>query len=127
MKLTGIISAAAALALPGIATAADLGRHLWQSRPILVFALPDDPRLETQLERFRKADAALSDRQNVVIVDTEPGSALRSLYRPGSFTVILIGKDGGEKFRRDALVDPEDLNALIDTMPMRRREMQQDR
>ncbi|MEM1164222.1 MAG: DUF4174 domain-containing protein, partial [Pseudomonadota bacterium] len=62
----------------------------------------------------------------ILIVDTEPGSALRERFRPADFTVILVGKDGGEKFRRNGLVDPDELNALIDTMPMRLQEMSRD-
>lgn len=42
----------------------------------------------------------------------------------GQFAVILIGKDGGEKLRRLEHVPIETIFALIDTMPMRRREMQ---
>ena len=37
-------------------------------------------------------------------------------------TVILIGKDGGEKGRWSQLVDPDEVFALIDAMPMRQRE-----
>ena len=50
---------------------------------------------------------------------------LRSHYRVGAgqFTVILVGKDGGEKYRAERVVDPDELFALIDMMPMRRREM----
>ena len=52
-------------------------------------------------------------------------TVLRSHYRVGAgqFTVILVGKDGGEKYRAERVVDPDELFALIDTMPMRRREM----
>jgi hypothetical protein len=40
-----------------------------------------------------------------------------------SFELILIGLDGDEKMRRLELIRPEDLYALIDSMPMRRYEM----
>jgi len=43
---------------------------------------------------------------------------------PGDFTVILLGKDGGEKLRSHKLLTMEQLNNLIDSMPMRRQEMQ---
>jgi len=116
------LAAALALALP--ATAADLDALRWQARPILVFApAPEDPRLSEQLARFEAAEAALADRRNVVIVDTDPGSALRRRFDPARFTVILVGLDGGEKFRRDGLVRVDTLNARIDAMPMRRREL----
>jgi hypothetical protein len=41
----------------------------------------------------------------------------------GGFAVLLIGKDGGVKFRATRPVAAEELFALIDTMPMRRQEM----
>jgi len=40
------------------------------------------------------------------------------------FTVVLVGKDGGEKFRSHVPVTIEKLDALIDAMPMRQQEMQ---
>ncbi len=39
------------------------------------------------------------------------------------FTFILIGKDGGEKFRSKAMVTNKKLFSIIDVMPMRREEM----
>jgi len=120
-----IAAAGLTAVLPGILSAAESGLedHRWTHRPIIVFANPTDPRLEQQMERFDLAGPELKDRDNILIVDTAEGSALRDRFRPGTFTIILVGKDGGEKFRRDGLVDPDELNALIDTMPMRRQEM----
>ena len=119
------LAAALALALP--AAAADLDALRWEARPILVFApSADDPRLAEQLARFEAAEAALAERRNRVIVDTEPGSALRRRFEPREFTVILVGLDGGEKLRRDGLIAVETLNARIDAMPMRRRELRED-
>jgi hypothetical protein len=42
---------------------------------------------------------------------------------PGQFMVILIGKDGGEKFRQDRKVELKDIFKIIDVMPMRQQEM----
>ena len=98
----------------------------WERRPILVFAEPGDPRLAEQLARFEAERAALEERDTLVIVDSLAGSALRRRFAPEGFTVILVGKDGGEKFRKGGPVDPATLTALIDTMPMRRREMRTD-
>lgn len=101
-----------------------LAQHRWESRPILIFApSEDDPRLIEQLARFEAASADLAERDNVVIVDTTPGSDLRQRFAPGEFTVVLVGLDGGEKFRAESVVEPAELNALIDAMPMRRREL----
>ena len=113
-----------ASALP--AGAGPLAEYRWQKRPIVVFApAGDDPRLVEQLDRFEAARDRLEERDTVVIVDIEPASALRDRFGPGPFTVVLVGKDGTEKLRREAPVAVEDLTGLIDSMPMRRREMRE--
>lgn len=42
---------------------------------------------------------------------------------PHRFTAILIGKDGSEKFRSSKPVTVEQLDRIIDAMPMRQDEM----
>ncbi|MEM8700077.1 MAG: DUF4174 domain-containing protein, partial [Pseudomonadota bacterium] len=91
-------------------------------RPILVFSAPDDPRLVEQNALFAARAEELRDRRNVLIV-AGLNSELAREYRPGDFTVILFGLDGGEKFRADRIVAPSELEALIDLMPMRRQEL----
>jgi hypothetical protein len=44
---------------------------------------------------------------------------------PAEFLVILIGKDGGEKLSSRTPVPVDRLKQLIDSMPMRKSEMQQ--
>jgi len=101
-----------------------LAAHRWEARPVLVFApSEEDPRLAAQLDLLEAAGAALRDRRVVVIVDTDPDSALRDRFRPDGFTVILVGLDGGEKYRSRGIVPVETLNGRIDAMPMRRREL----
>jgi len=39
--------------------------------------------------------------------------------------VVLVGKDGGEKLRRGAAVDIDEIFSVIDAMPMRQREMEE--
>ena len=95
----------------------------WQARSVIVFADEDDPRLDRQIDRLEANAADLEDRRTVVIVDTGTDSALRARFRPAGFTVVLIGLDGAEKFRSDTVIDPDRLDALIDAMPMRQREV----
>ena len=106
------------------AGAEPLSEYRWEKRPIVVFA-PDrlDPRRVEQLDRFEGARSMLEERENVVIVDTEQTSGLRQHFEPDPFTVILVGKDGTEKLRRTQPVSVEVLTELVDSMPMRRREM----
>lgn len=42
--------------------------------------------------------------------------------QPNEFTVLLIGKDGGEKLRQHSPISFEQLASAIDAMPMRRDE-----
>ncbi|MEM9046679.1 MAG: DUF4174 domain-containing protein [Pseudomonadota bacterium] len=101
-----------------------LDSFTWENRPILVFGEHGDPRIDEQMALFSDAALELEDRRNVIIVETDPTSDLWTRYRPNGFTVILIGLDGGEKFRNNAVTDPDELNELIDTMPMRQNEIQ---
>lgn len=41
----------------------------------------------------------------------------------GDYTFILVGKDGGEKLRKNKYVPISELFSLIDSMPMRQEEM----
>ena len=56
------------------------------------------------------------------------GTALRTRFGvpPDEFAVILVGLDGNEKARWSAPPAPGELFALIDAMPMRRREMREE-
>ncbi len=57
------------------------------------------------------SDSAASEREKWKVEVTQP------------FTFLLIGKDGGEKFRSDSFVSNSQLFATIDGMPMRKAEM----
>jgi hypothetical protein len=55
---------------------------------------------------------------------TEQTAARRRFHiRPNDFTVILIGKDGGEKLRSRQPISLDTLRSTIDAMPMRQEEM----
>ena len=62
------------------------------------------------------------------VVDTNQAQRLRSALGIGanSFSVVLIGKDGGEKLRVNDVPDLQAIYAVIDGMPMRGREMSTD-
>ena len=129
--------------MPARATAAELSDYLWQSRPLLVFAPTDsDPRLLETMRRIESSRCDFADRDMVHgrivtdgtstldgnMVDTNQAQRLRSEFGIGanSFSVVLIGKDGGEKLRVDDIPDLEAIYAVIDGMPMRGNEMSAD-
>ncbi len=96
-------------------------------RLVVVVAMPGDPRATKQHALLDDAAAALRER-DVVIQDMTPDAARRDRPELGvgsqaAFEVLLIGKDGGVKLRRDKPVAAFEITALIDTMPMRQDEM----
>jgi hypothetical protein len=114
----------------------------WERRVLLVFA-PDqqDAELRQQDDILETVGDGLGERDMTVIrvfaddrvaVDGNiHGQSASSFYRRfdvdrDEFRVILVGKDGGIKLDRNVAVGSEELFALIDSMPMRRYEMQQD-
>ncbi len=129
----------------GISHAADpLEGLTGKSRPILLFAKSrSDANLDRQIDLLRERRPDLADRDIVVFrtagnedtrsaigyVDLPRGAAfeLRKRFGPlrSGLTVILIGKDGTEKGRWERLVPPQEIFDLIDTMPMRKREIEE--
>ena len=119
-------------------------------RPLLVFAASNgDPRLLEQVRLFARDEDELHQRQVILVpVQLKPGagsaggltraSDLGSMSAaeaavarkrfhvgPGDFTVLLLGKDGGEKLRSHAPIAYATLRDTIDAMPMRQQEMRQ--
>ena len=121
---------------------ADLSPYRWQNRLLLLFApSPEDGAYGEQMRLLENETAALEDRDLLVFhlfgdsggleaappftPSPEVTATLRERYdvAEDAFTVILVGKDGGEKERYRAPVAPETFYSAIDAMPMRRREM----
>jgi hypothetical protein len=119
-----------------------------KSRVLLVFA-PDstDRRFVQQLSLFEHHAADFNSR-DLVLIPVIPDSGKSALpadmhnfqvpfvhddekitlrrrfhIQPDSFTVLLLGKDGGEKLRSSSPVPVARLNRTIDAMPMRKDEM----
>ena len=117
-------------------------------RILLVFApTPQDPQLQLQIKAFDHHESDLRDRDLLIVpviaqsvppiapetlrllhppaVSPQEQLTLRTRFHvaPGDFTAILLGKDGGEKFRSPTPVTPARINQIIDSMPMRREEM----
>ncbi len=120
-----------------------LAAHRWEDRVLLLFAeRPDAAPLTNQLQRFAKARAGMDDRKLVIYqlfpdrgLDPHgkplPESEWRRLlaeYSLGShhFTLILIGLDGGEKWRQYEPVTVQPLFDRIDSMPMRQSELRRE-
>lgn len=113
--------------VPTVESAFDLEAARWNLRPVLVFSPSGEHPDFLRQEELLAIDAdGLAERDvRVVRVLGDSDAALRARYRAPmeAFTVILIGKDGGEKLRSGEPVTTGELFALIDTMPMRQQEM----
>ena len=115
--------------------------YAWNNRVLVVFADEPSKQLDAQRSELAGQERELADRDMVVFAvigdrqivplfgDAPPSdeaSKIRQkfdvpLHAP--FAVLLIGKDGGVKWRDQRPARPEELFALIDTMPMRKQEM----
>ncbi len=111
------------MALALMATSAATKAH----RIVVVVGQPGDPRT-TKQHALLSHDAAAMRERDVIVQDITPETARRD--RPeldvrshAAFEVLLIGKDGGVKLRRDTPIAASKIIALIDAMPMRQEEM----
>ncbi len=133
-----IVMAAACLALISRPLSAASG-YDWKYRPLLVFAGGDDSAALAQQRRtVEQSRAGLKERDIVVVwivgnsaaAELGPGiqssaAALRKRYGVPAedFRVLLVGKDGGIKFRSTEPLTAARVFATVDAMPMRRDEM----
>ena len=108
----------------------------WDKRIVILFGT-DQSRLDQQANAFLRDEAGLADRDMLVfavvgdelrpIYGTVPSSetAARLRDRFGvdaatAYTAVLIGKDGGEKWRGSSPVPSAEIDGIVDAMPMRR-------
>ena len=119
----------------------DVTQFQWKNRLLFLFA-PDSrhPFFESLSTEIIAQKAEVNDRDLVVfevleressrmgdtLLDKEAVDAIRQRFAaaPNRFTVILVGKDGGTKLKRNEQTDLRQVFTLIDSMPMRQNEMQ---
>jgi hypothetical protein len=125
--------------------AQDLDTHKWDKRVVLVISdNRKDNRVIDQLNEFRSNIAGMEERK-LVVNQLLPGKWNNGLNSPSvwnesdnklyqrynsdntEFAIILIGLDGGVKFRDKEPVTCKELFAVIDGMPMRKRELNNNR
>ena len=134
-------AASTALGKGGDMNADDLSRYRWRHRLLLIFSpsaqTPDFQQLANQLKQQREGVAdrdllvfsIMSDGQSRVgenVLSKQEAENLRRRFQVTNeeFRVVLIGKDGTVKLSEPA-VKLSEVFALIDSMPMRQREMRE--
>lgn len=136
MNLFYIIALAAFLPTAGLAQTVEpplivsstdvvLADLLWVKRPLVVFAdSPDDPNFIRQLQLLERNASDLSDRDVLVITDTDPAakSAIRLKLRPRGFSLVVMDKDGQAKLRKPLPWNVREITHAIDKFPLVRQE-----
>lgn len=121
----------------------NLSDYKWKNRVLFIFSPSQDLDLyQKQLQEMEGEKKGFQDRDLKIFHLTEHGMSMETEERvidrdvqrlrqafgvsKEEFSVILIGKDGTEKLRSNSLLQVKELFAVIDAMPMRRREMKND-
>ncbi|WP_172826884.1 DUF4174 domain-containing protein [Flammeovirga sp. SJP92] len=120
----------------------NLSDYKWTNRVLIINApISLSEKFQNQLIEIQQNYTGLRERKIVLITivgtkysaldftDPESNTQWKSLTKEleevchESFEVVLIGLDGSEKLRQTEVLYKEDLFQLIDRMPMRRLEM----
>lgn len=115
------------------------GPYQWKNRIILLFSPEQNDMYPQQLAIFSANQAGLKERDMVIFsiknqkvkgpdektYGKEEAEQLRKQYQVpnDAFSVILIGKDGTQKIKQNEILYTNKLFAIVDAMPMRRREI----
>jgi hypothetical protein len=120
----------------------DLTKFLWKNRLLFLFAEDaNDPFFKNLQSQIAAQKAEIDDRDLIVFevpaqgparmntnpLDRKEADSIRNHFDTASntFSLILVGKDGGIKLKREDCVDLSTVFGLIDSMPMRQNEMRQ--
>ncbi|HEA28589.1 MAG TPA: DUF4174 domain-containing protein [Leeuwenhoekiella sp.] len=120
----------------------DFSKYKWRNRILLFSATSlNEESFTAQFKSFLDSPKKLDDRNLILLTlikgrvydkDLKPVSnydaaALRKKYdMNASFSgLVLIGKDGGAKLKKNFPVEPKVIFEAIDQMPMRQKEMRE--
>ena len=120
----------------------DLTQFQWKNRLLFIFAEEaSDPSFKKLQSQIIAQKAEVDDRNLIVFevpaqgparmnnipLNRKDADSIRNHFAMSSdaFSLILVGKDGGIKLKRSDQVDLTEVFELIDSMPMRQREMRQ--
>ena len=126
--------------MSSFAQGSNLTTYRWKNRLLLVFSTNESAHGYVEFNRsLLEADSGVADRDLIVFrifekapsqlgkqpLSMEDAEALRGRFeiKNDQFTVILIGKDGGVKLKREHPVELQKIFDLIDSMPMRQQEV----
>lgn len=109
----------------GGSTAKKLEAAEWKHRVFVVHVGDPDSDAAIAFEKdFAKRQDDIRDRDLIRIAADQETRARYKIDESAPVTVLLFGKDGGLKSRQVGDIDLDEFFKLIDSMPMRRREIQ---
>lgn len=107
-----------------------LRKYQWKKRVVLYMATSETVSEFIQQNKILQEDTAgIRDRDIVIYQESgNSGSPSKILYEKygdpdKDFTFVLIGKDGGVKWKTNSTASLEELFRRIDSMPMRQSEI----
>ena len=120
----------------------DLTQFQWKNRMLFIFAQDGNHPLFKDLQSQVVAQKAEVDDRDLIVFEVPAQGPARMNTNPldqmeadsirnhfaipsDEFSLILVGKDGGIKLKRNDQVDLREVFELIDSMPMRQNEMRQ--
>lgn len=100
----------------------NLNQFLWKNRLLILVGNTNSKGLVKQKNLFEKNKETLNERDILVFEATE--QLKNQLNIDNSFQgVLLLGKDGTIKLKKNFVVSIEEIIVLIDGMPMRKAEL----
>jgi len=122
----------------------DLDSLRWKNRVLVLFSPSEfDASFQSQKQSLASSVEGVLERDLMILEILEHGESRvgnqilsgksvqdirkRLGVHTGPFQVLLIGKDGGVKLRSSEPVSMKELFGLIDSMPMRRQEMESEK
>lgn len=111
---------------PAIAHADALDDAKGKARPVVVLSdSRDDPRVAKQIQALDGTKPELTNRNIQVLQEAGSDGSMRKKLgvEKKGFAVVLVGKDGKVKKVWHDPVDPKAIFTIIDSMPMRQKEM----
>ena len=114
----------------------NLQKHLWKDRVLIIMSENAQNELyQRQIKILQNDTQGLKERKLVIYSYFNDGNKIgfSAIIKPFKikgkrkdkthFSIALIGLDGGKKLQQKSILTKEKLFAIIDGMPMRRREL----
>lgn len=100
----------------------EIKQYQWKNRLVILVGDESDSKLKKQKAFLTKSARGLNER-DILIIQADEAAREELNLKPSFSGLLLMGKDGGVKLKSSFIVEPEELFALIDRMPMRRAEI----